>query len=169
MRPALSRCVVQAAGLGLGLVLALPSWAGGTVQVEFKQPDRYTDIGFATVERETNLKTLAGHMKRWEERLPDGQRLEIEVLDVDLAGEVRPWRALHEVRILRGRIDWPRMNLRWALKAGDQVLKSGDERIADMAYLGTSARLRYPEALAYDTRMLDDWLRTRVLAADVVR
>jgi Protein of unknown function (DUF3016) len=156
--------VWRLAALGLGITLAGSALAAGSVQVTFTQPQNYTDIGFRTLDAEHNLATLTRHMASWGERLPDGQRLEIEVLDVDLAGEMRPWRSLWDVRVLTGRTDWPRMTLRWSLKSADQVLKSGNERLSDMSYLYTTARLRSSDHLAYDLRMLDDWLGKQVLA-----
>lgn len=155
------RSAVALAALAVGVT----AQAAGTVTVAFKDPERYADIGPSRGEREYNLRALAEHMQRWQDRLPDGQQLDIEVLDVDLAGEVRHgWRTA-DVRVLTGGADWPRMDLRWQLKAGTQVLKAGTERLADMNYLASPVRLRYPEALSYDVRMLDDWLRQSVLAS----
>ena len=138
--------------------------AAGHVQVRFTEPEHFTDIGLASVDREANLKVLASHMKTWEPRLRDNERLEIEVLDVDLAGERRPWRHANEVRVLNGRVDGPRMTLRWALKDGERVLKSGQDKLSDLAYLTSSARLRSGDALAYDLRMLEDWASAQVLS-----
>lgn len=148
-----------------GLICCVAAQAAGSVKIDFKEPDRFSDIGFGHLERERNLRVLSEHMQRWQSRLPDGQELAIEVLNVDLAGEVHPWRLPSDVRVLTGRADWPHMELRWQLKSGQQVLKGGTDRLSDMNYLGHVARLRYPEALSYEVRMLDDWLRERVLAS----
>jgi hypothetical protein len=40
---------------------------------------------------------LGDHLKRWGRLLPDGQTLKLEVLDVDLAGEIEPY-GWHQVR-----------------------------------------------------------------------
>jgi hypothetical protein len=138
---------------------SLPAFAGGVVRVNVVQAEQFSDIGRGVVERERNLALVTDHLKTLGQRLPDGQVLTIEVLDVDLAGEVWPTQRFGEMRILRGSADWPRMHLRWTLQAGGRTLRSGDDRLSDAAYLMTSARLGMNQALAYDLRMLDDWFR----------
>ena len=66
--------------------------------------ERFTDVGFATIDRERTLQSLTQHFEALGRRLPDGQTLRVEVLDVNLAGEVWP-RGPSEVRVLRGRAD----------------------------------------------------------------
>lgn len=135
----------------------------GEVAVRFIQAERYTDIGWAPVDRRRNLETLTEHMAAWGKRLPEAQRLEIEVLDVDLAGMERPWGFTPSVRVLNGRIDGPRMTLRWTLRSGSEVLATGEDQISDMGYLMRTTNIRRNEALFHDRRMLDNWLRDRVL------
>jgi hypothetical protein len=65
-------------------------------------------------------------------------------------------------------VDWPRIQLKWALKQGGQVLRGGEVQLADMAYLMISARLRSGEALSYERRMLDDWAGKTVLPVAAV-
>jgi hypothetical protein len=139
------------------LVATVPALASGSVELNFVKTDQYADIGRSVVERERHLAVLSDHLKRLGQRLPDGQVLTIEVLDVDLAGEAWPTRHLNDVRVLEGSIDWPRMHLRWTLQAGGRTLRSGDDRLSDAAYLMTSARLGMNQALAHDLRMIDDW------------
>lgn len=148
----------RAALLALTLLAgSLPAAAGGVVTVNFVKADEYSDIGRGVIDRERHLAVLADHFKALGRRLPDGQVLAIEVLDVDLAGEIWPMRRFGDMRILKGGVDWPRMHLRWALQADGRTLRSGDERLNDMAYLARSSRLGMNQALAHDLRMLDDW------------
>lgn len=96
--------------------LALPTGShAGEVAVVFTQAQRYTDIGFAPATRERNLSTLQEHLSRWGQRLPKDARLELEFLDVDLAGVERPVGREPFVRVIDGRVDGPRMTLRWTL------------------------------------------------------
>lgn len=145
--------------------LAPSAHAAGTVDVSFVKPETYADIGRNVVDRERHLEILARHLRTLGDKLPDGQTLKIEVLDIDLAGEEKLTRHLSDVRVLRGRADWPRMALRYTLSAGGQTLKSGDEKLADMGYLMHSLHAGRGDALAYDLRMVDDWFGARFVVA----
>ena len=163
------------AGCGLGysawlvalISLGLPlSVMAGEVEVSFVQPERYTDIGFGQTTRQRNLKTLSDHMSGWGSALPASQRLEIQVLDVDLAGLERPVGRDPFVRVLTGKADWPRMRLRWALREGQAVVASGEEQLSDMGYAHRLALGDRNQPLYHDLRMLDDWLRARITKPD---
>lgn len=142
----------------IALVSLAPSaWAGGTAQVQFVDPQNFSDAGRSPVDRERALKSLAEHLQRLAVRLPDGQTLRVEVLDVDLAGEQDPF-LWNEVRILRGGADWPRITLRWALMQGERTLKSGEDRLSDASYLFFGAPFAMRESdLPFEKRMLDRW------------
>lgn len=141
--------------------LAPPSGAAGSAQVSYVQPDRFTDVGFGSVERDHTLQSLTQYFDTLGKRLPDGQTLRVEVLDVDLAGEIWP-RSAHQVRVLRGRADWPHMSLRYTLLQGDRTLKAGEARLADMAYLFNQQRLSRYGDLPFEKRMLDRWFQQEI-------
>lgn len=154
-----------AAGLGLLLFLApgLPALAG--VTVEFIDPERYADPGAYGHDSERNLDTLAHHLKTQGERcLQQGQTLELEVFDVDLAGRNEWWhRAAYDVRVMRD-ITWPRLDLRYVWRdAAGTVIDQGRERVSDMSYLWRSAYVRADrDALPYEKAMLRDWFERRL-------
>ncbi len=145
--------------VGLAL-LAGPLQAAERLQLRFVQPEQFADIGRNSVDREQNLRYLRQHVDRLGQGLPSGQRLEIEVLDVDLAGEVWPF-ARHEVRVLRGGADGPHIHLRYTLRADDTLLAQGEERLSDLGYLFTRQRALVHRPLPYEQRMLDAWFRQR--------
>lgn len=138
-----------------------PALAVGSAQVTYVQPENFTDAGFGSVERERTLQSLTEHFEALGKRLPDGQTLRVEVLDVDLAGEVWP-RGGHEVRVLRGRADWPHMTLRYTVLDGTRTLKAGEARLADMSYLFTTLRSQQHGDLPYEKRMLDSWFKEEI-------
>lgn len=143
---------------------ALPA-AAGTVEVNWLHPDQYSDAGRSFADRERTMKSLTDYFTQLGRRLPDGQTLKLEVLDVDLAGGVEPW-GWDELRVLRGRADWPRMTLRFSLQAGGQTLKAGEERLSDMNYMFARPGLDMQGGdLVYEKRMLSEWF-VRTFAAD---
>lgn len=135
--------------------------AAGQVEVSFRPVDQLADVGRG-IDRERHVKALADHFKSLGARLPDGQRLEVEVLDVDMAGELRPTRRGDEVRVMKGAADWPKLELKWSLTSGGQTLRSGHERLSDLAYLQHPLR-GDTGPVAYEARMIDRWFDERVL------
>ena len=71
---------------------------------------------FAPTDREHVLKELSEHFALLGKRLPPGQELRVEVLDLDMAGRIRPnFRGQQDIRVVRGGADWPRMLVRYQL------------------------------------------------------
>jgi Protein of unknown function (DUF3016) len=134
---------------------AVAAQAAGTIELKWVEPEKFADIGFSAVDREMALQALGEHINRLSRQLPDGQTLKIEVTDLNLAGEMHPDRA-RDLRVLRGRADWPTMELRYTLQADGRTLKSGQARLADMNYQFTARNDPY----GYEKRMIDTWFRT---------
>ena len=140
-------------------------WAG-TVEVAYINPESYSDAGASATDERANVEALGLHLRRLGERLlPPGHVLRIEVLDVDLAGVVRPTHR-GTVRTLRGMADFPAVHLRHTLQAPGQPARSGEDRISDMNYTRNAATHRVSsEHLYYEKRMLDAWFRQRFALA----
>src|SRR6185503_16216009 len=124
--------------------------AAGTVNVSFIEPDKFYDSGNSQFDKPTNLKTIETFLQELGKRyLPDGQVLDIEVLNVDLAGYPRLTRN-GDLRIVRGGADWPSFQLRYKLSAGGQPLKQAEERVAEMNYTGKIASYGARDPLKYE-------------------
>jgi Protein of unknown function (DUF3016) len=148
-----SRLKVWPALLLLALLPAAAQ-AAGRVEVAWIEPASYRDAGPTPWERERVLQALDAHLGLWSRALPDGQTLRLEVTDLDLAGEIRPF-AWHDTRVLRSGADWPQMSLRYTLQADGRTLKSGEARLSDMGYQFA----RRSETLGYEKAMIDRWFR----------
>lgn len=135
--------------------------AGAAVTVTFTKPESYTDMGRDEPSR--GMKEIEAHLKQLGERyLPPHQSLKIEVLDIDLAGHVNfSSRLSSEVRVLRGKADWPSIKLRYVLEADGRVLLEQQEHVADMDYLQRPGGAYAGQFLQYEKRMLDSWFRQR--------
>jgi hypothetical protein len=141
--------------LSLGLGLLATAQAAGTVNVRWVDPAGFSDVSRSPIDRDRELQALADFMGTLGKHLPNGQVLSIEVVDLNLAGEVNPfsWR---EARVLRGGADWPQMELRYTLSSEGRALKSGQAQLSDMNYLFTQRR----DELGYEKRMIERWFRT---------
>ena len=134
--------------------------ASATVSVVFAHPENYADMPFGSHDKQEIMESLQRHFDKLGATLPSGQDLKVEILDIDLAGRIEPAaRASRDFRILRGGADWPSISLRYSLEAQGKVLKSGEERIADMSYLQGYNRYSASENLRYEKKMLDRWFK----------
>jgi hypothetical protein len=138
--------------------------AAGSVDVRFVNSSQYADAGNTVWEEEANLQTIDRHLKaigqRW---LPANHVLKVDVLDVDLAGAVRPFHGGPEVRVLRSGADFPRIHIQYTLEIDGKAARSGDEWLADMDYARGITGKRSSESLYYERRMLDAWFKARFL------
>lgn len=148
----------RAAALAVATLLAavgLP--AAAEVEVRWLQPEQFSDAGRSPVDRERTMQTLGSHFARLGERLPVGQTLQVDVLDVDLAGELEPFR-WNDARVLRGRVDGPHLSLRYRLHEGGRTLREGR---ADLSALGYLHELRTVvgrnHSLAHEKRLVERW------------
>lgn len=147
--------------LGLALGLAGGASIAGTASVSYNPDARYVDAGSSPRDRQATLATLAAHLKRSAERqLPANEALKVELLDVDLAGNVQPSRRTGgDLRVLRGGADWPRLTLRYSLTRDGRVLQGGTESIGDMNYSWrVGSRYGSGDPLRYEKQLIDDWV-----------
>ena len=142
---------------GLLAAAAMPLHAAGTVEVTYVEPEKFSDIGFGTVDRDITLRQVTALLQEFATKLPDGQTLKLEITNINLAGEIRHGHG-RDVRVLRGMADWPEVSLRYTLQEGSRTIKSGDAKIYDMAYQQSSTSLNTVGTnLPYERRMLREW------------
>jgi hypothetical protein len=146
-------------------VLCVAAWSAtveASVTVSFVQPGRYQDAS----PREPALREIARFLERLgEQRLAPSQTLKIEVLDIDLVGEVNPMQAsTPQARVLRPGT-WPRIRLRFTLEEGGVVRAQGEERIADRDYQSHRPMFSDSDPLRYEKAMLQEWFTRRVAPA----
>ena len=148
------------------LAAAGPAAAAGTATVTFVDPDRFTDAGQSRENpSERDLAVLRTELEKHVEALAarylgDGESLDIEVLDIDLAGRFQPSARLNDVRIVRD-IDWPRLRLRSTLSRDGVAQRPVEERLSAPSFMMSINRYSSGDRLRYEKDMLDDWCRQR--------
>lgn len=140
--------------------------ADGPVDVRWTDPSKFTEIRRSGNSREARrgdwVQELAEHLrKRADDRLPDGQRLEVTITDITRAGNYEPWRGIQadSIRFMRD-IYPPRISLDFTLTGADGgVIAQGTRELSDIAYLQRGSPLGDSDPLRYEKRLIDDWLR----------
>ncbi|SFU93497.1 DUF3016 domain-containing protein [Pseudoduganella namucuonensis] len=158
----MNKLILQAA-MALAFTAA-SGYACAGATVTYVNPDKMTDVPRFNSELESMEALFREHVDKLAAKLPAGQELKVEFLDIDLAGDVFPRVPVQDVRIMRGRADWPRIHLRYSVEQDGKVLRSGERRLADAAYLMGYNHYNN-ELYGHEKQMLDDWFRKDVLAA----
>ena len=154
---------IRSVGWALACLLA-PASALSAASVNFVDPAKMSDVPRFERERESMQADLLAHFNKLAGELPAGQELKVEVLDIDLAGDVFPRVPVQDIRVYKDRGDAPRMHLRYRIEEGGKLVREGESRLVGMNYLGTYNRYG-SESFAYEKRLLDDWFRKEVMGA----
>ena len=150
---------------GVAMVSSVAT-ARADVAVTYVHPENFTDAylrgGYGAKALAPALDGIRQHLELLGRRhLKPDQTLTIEVLDLDLAGQLEPWRAYaYDVRYMR-EVTWPKMKLRYTLVQNGVTLAQGEESISDMSYLMDASARVSNDSLRYEKTMLDDWFRNR--------
>lgn len=138
--------------------------APAQVAVSFIKPEKFVD---ATYENRSDTRAqvtrdIAAYLAELGKRyLPEGQRVEIEITDIDLAGRYEPWQANnYDTRFMLD-VTWPRINLKHRLIGAGGELAHGEESVSDMQYLMNPRARTSSDRLRYEKIMLDHWFRDR--------
>jgi hypothetical protein len=138
------------------------------VEVVFSDPDKFTDAADGArgseFGRDANLAAIKDHLiERAASRLPEGQHLSVTITDIDLAGEVEPWRTRDnsDVRIVK-EIYAPRIDLTYRLTdASGAVIKEGKSQLRDMNFMNRINPMR-SDPRVYENELIDTWIRNEL-------
>lgn len=144
------------------------------VNVQWVNPKKFTDIRPSNESRARFRQHVFGqledHFEELSMELPQGQSLEIQVTNLDLAGRVETGAfvgfssGIDDIRIMRN-IDIPRIEFNYKLvgENGD-VIKNETVKLKDMSYLfHANHAFVSREAFGYEKRMLTDWFNSNLL------
>jgi hypothetical protein len=146
--------------------LAVPLPALAQVNVRFVAPERYTDAANRFGSGPPLRVTLA-EMRRLFESLGNrvlapGQSLDIDVLDIDLAGFDQPGGNVpFGLRVVND-VTPPRFRLRYALREGRRTVLSAEEAVSDLNFLMRTARSSSGQTFYYERELLRDWFQARI-------
>lgn len=138
----------------------------GPVNVRWEDPAKFSEIRYSHNTSESRrgnwVEALARHLrKQATARLPAGERLDVHITDVDLAGDYEPWRGVHflDTRFIRD-IYPPRITLTFTrTDANGAIVAQGERRLTDPGFLmGANTSSLSSESLRYEKNLLERWL-----------
>lgn len=148
----------------LAVALFVLAQAAVAATVTYATPEKMTDVPRHQGDREAMEQIFTEHLGTLEARLPKGQQLIVEVLDIDLAGDVFPRVAIQDVRVLKDTGDRPAMHLRYRIEQDGKIVRSGERQLSTFGYL-SSINSYGSDLYAHEKQMLDNWFRKDVLAS----
>ena len=166
LRNFLAAGLLVAAGASSAVMSAASSAA--TVSVTFVKAETFTDAGHSRGRASArDLAELQQEMQQHLQRLADrklaaSDTLQVEVLDIDLAGdfEINRLTRFSDVRVVRD-IASPRITLRYTGKLGDRVVTGPEEQLSNMNFLWGHNRYSSGDRLRYEKPLLDAWFEKR--------
>jgi hypothetical protein len=139
--------------------------ARSTVQVQYVQPAKFTDFNIYGRGSQWSASYFATQISddlrpSLERKVPGG-KLTLRFTDIDLAGHY-PSRGGSSVRVVRGALRPARMSFEFVLQdSSGRALANGSTRITDTPSPSSMAHQgRRSQALSYEKRMLERWLRS---------
>ncbi|MGU3546933.1 DUF3016 domain-containing protein [Methylobacterium sp. A52T] len=139
--------------------------AQAQVTVRYAAPERYTDAENRFGSGQPLRVTLAELTRIFTDlgtaRLRPDERLDITVLDVDLAGFDRPGFATPTgLRVVTDATP-PRIRLAYSLRRGGRTVAQGADTVTDINFLLTSNPRFSTGGLYYERQILRDWFARR--------
>lgn len=137
--------------------------ADGKVTVTFVHPESFADASDRNMGPTSQhlLDEISGFLQREVRRyLPAGEKFEITITDVDLAGEYEPWRGpnMNDVRVIKD-IYPPRFVFSYVRTGADgKVIAQGKEHLTDVAFQ-MQGTISNRDSLYYEKQMLRKWVR----------
>jgi hypothetical protein len=155
--------------ISLSTALILPVIASaGTIEAQYGDVNDFTDFSVYGLSEEKTLKIFKAELEKTLESLAkkylaEDETLTIQFTDIDMAGDIQPWRNTHnaDIRYVEA-VYPPRLKFTYTLKNADgEVLDEGEASISDLAFqMDTTASFRAnSENFYYETSLLRDWMR----------
>jgi hypothetical protein len=153
--------------IAMAMCIALPAFAhAGESIVKWHDFNDYRDVRPSNQVKGSYHKNIAAsfekHMAKLAEQLPTDYKLNVEFIDLDLAGDVR-YGGMDEIRVVKP-IYFPRIKIDYSLtdKDGTVLSKGSDVELKDMGFMD-KIKMGRDESFYYEKRLLTEWFGEQIL------
>ncbi|MBF6023893.1 DUF3016 domain-containing protein [Lysobacter niastensis] len=137
----------------------------GPVSVSWEDPANFTELRYSANSWEARrgnwVEELAEYLRESvEQKLPAGERLQVDITDIRRAGSYEPWRGVqfNDTRFIRD-VYPPRMTLNIRRTTADgTVIAEGERKLSDPGFLMTANPIFSSDPLRYEKAMIDRWV-----------
>lgn len=134
-------------------------------EVTFSHPEKFADVKDAYLGTEKGRDAVLSQLRDYivqkaQKYVPAGDKLEVTVTDVDLAGDFEPWRGpeAQDVRIVKD-IYPPKIDLEYKLVGpGGKAVMENKRQLRDLAFM-MKLSINRDDNLRFEKALIDDWLR----------
>jgi hypothetical protein len=144
------------------------STSAGTIELTFAPVEDFRDFSISGLSEESTLPLFEAELSEELESvatkyLAQGEKLVIYFTNIDMAGDIQPWRNRHnaDIRYVEN-IYPPRLSFTYQLlDAEGKILSSGEETISDLSFMmNVLAPIRSGhQNFFYESTLLRDWIR----------
>ncbi|MGO2013037.1 MAG: DUF3016 domain-containing protein [Pseudoalteromonas sp.] len=153
--------------VAMAIIIALPSFVhAGEAVVKWHDFNDYSDVRPSNEPRGSYHKHVAKsfekHFTKLAAELPEGYKFNVEVTDLDLAGDVR-FGGMNDLRIVKP-IYFPRIDFSYSVtdKGGQLVSESDSVQLKDMGFM-ERIKMGRDGAFYHDKRLITDWFEEELL------
>ncbi|MEL0646697.1 DUF3016 domain-containing protein [Pseudoalteromonas agarivorans] len=153
--------------IAMVMCLTLPVFANaGESVVKWQDFKDYRDVRASNQGKSSYHKQIKTqfekHFSKLVEQLPKDYKLNIEITDIDLAGDVR-FGGVDEIRVVKP-IYFPRLKLNYSLtdKDGSVISEANDVELKDMGFMD-KIKMGRDESFYYEKRLITEWFGEQIL------
>ncbi|GAB0112004.1 DUF3016 domain-containing protein [Pseudoalteromonas distincta] len=153
--------------LAVAMCITLPAFThAGESVVKWQDFKDYRDVRESNQTKTSYQKYIVTsfekHFAKLAEQLPKEYKLNIEITDIDLAGDVR-YGGMEQIRVVKP-IYFPRLKLNYSLtnQDGSVISEASDVELKDMGFMD-KIKMGRDESFYYEKRLLTEWFGEQIL------
>lgn len=143
------------------------------ISLKFENIEDYRDFSVEGMSEERTLPIFTSEVQRELDQfavryIEEGLQLEITFTDIDMAGDIQPWRNRNnaDIRYIET-IYPPRLHIKYQLMdASGGVIQEGEEKLSDLSFNLKAGFNIHQSTFFYEVELLKNWIRRSKFSGD---